>query len=70
MMNGNQLVLQKKELDKANKDKKKVFPPTFHVELKYTEEAKAAQGGASKATAAKKNVRRKYEMKYPSLMNL
>lgn len=67
MLSGTSLVLQKAELDKANKDKKKVFPQTFSVQLNYTEEVKNAQA-ANRDGAAKINARKKFEIKYPSLM--
>jgi hypothetical protein len=66
MMDGNSLTLAKKELDGANKDKKKVFPDTFRVELVYSEEAQAPAAGAERQ---EKHVRRALEYRFPTLMN-
>jgi hypothetical protein len=70
MLEGTSLVLQKSELDKANKDKKKVFPPTFSVTLVYAEEAQANAAVRGPPPVGKENLRRTNEMRFPSLMML
>jgi hypothetical protein len=71
MLEGTSLVLQKSELDKANKDKKKVFPPTFSVTLVYAEEAQASAAALrGPPPVGKENLRRTNEMRFPTLMIL
>jgi hypothetical protein len=71
MLEGTSLVLQKSELDKANKDKKKVFPPTFSVTLVYAEEAQASAAALrGPPPVGKENLRRTNEMRFPTLMML
>ena len=69
MMDDNSLTLAKKELDGANKDKKKVFPETFRVELVYSEEAQAGAAGTETEQQTEKYVRRALEYRFPTLMN-
>ncbi len=70
MMEGTSLVLQKSELDKANKDKKKVFPPTFNVTLVYAEEVNTGASALGQPRIGKENLRRTNEIRFPSLMML
>lgn len=74
MLSGTTLTLQKAELDKINKDKKKVFAPTFNVQLNYSEDAGKAAPASDQAALAKNPLRdqgrKRLEYRFPTLLNL
>lgn len=72
MVAGSHLTLPKAELDDANKDKKKVYPPGFNVTLVFSEQEGAARDtlASKKRAVGADSIRKKMEYRFPSLFVL
>lgn len=75
MIKGDSVTLQKAEIDKANKDKKKVYPAGFNLTLVFHEGQELAPSRALvQASQASRAIidqgRKKMEYRFPSLLTL
>jgi hypothetical protein len=72
MISGTTLTLQKSELDKANKDKRKVYPPTFSVTLVFSQDEGALRtvDDVKRTRTVTDAEHKKLEYRFPSLLVL
>jgi len=70
MVTGTSVTLQKAEIDKANKDKKKIYPPGFNVTLVFTEHEAVVETAKVASRTLIDETRKKLEYRLPSLLTL